>query len=589
MALEPAYARLSRLTMLARLDRLPAGTSATAARVLWAIALVTSIGGLATWGVGLAMDTFVPGVIAMWCFCAAGLALAWVLPLEGAIVMPLFIGIAGWLVDMLPFVMLVGWFGVVVRWMWGLLREKRWPRGGRWVLLPIGLTVWTALGVVMILPADRKHFVLLFGLQVLASATVLLVAECLEGVEQRRTAVNGLLTFVIVCAVAVFLQWTGVPVEGLQDERVSAPVEEAYGVNAFVNSTGMIKYERALEGGAGELRDKLARFRKENPELPEFTAFRAPFKAFGTDLVVRFEGSARALAEELGTRHDFEFLYDNVALAPGKEIPRMRAFPRNALTFAGVAVAALPLAFFALWGATTDRQRWIARLAIVGGFFGVAFSLARGAWAALAVGLVYVLVDGLLSGRRKLQLVAAVVAAAVVLTGTFLVKYDADPLNARAGAEGSIKTRGNLYEDTFGQVTGLHILIGYGSEKPRDEEGNVPAGLKYIPEAGTHSTYLNYLFRTGVPGFLMLVGLYVLAWLQARRESRREEGERRMLAQMLAMAVVIVASHGVVLSLYVEPVYTLTASLILGLAIVGIANGTASLLPWKDRAAATSP
>ena len=574
--------------MLARLDRLPSGTTPKAARILWAIALLTAVGGLVTWAVGLAMETFVPGVIAMWCFCAAGFALAWVLPLESAVVMPLFMGIAGWLVDMLPFVMLVAWFGVVLRWLWGLLRERRWPRGGRWIALPIGLAFWTALGVVMILPADRKHFVLLFGLQVLASATVLLVAECLEGVEQRRVAVNGLLSFVIVCAAAVFLQWTGVPVEGLQDERVSAPVEEAYGVNAFVNSTGMIKYERALEGGAGELRDKLERFRKEHPELPEFTAFRAPFKAFGTDLVIRFEGSARSVAAELAESHDVEFLYDNVALAPGNEIPRMRAFPRNALTFAGVAVAALPLAFFALWGATTERQRWIARLAIVGGFFGVAFSLARGAWAALAVGLVYVLIDGLLPGRKKLQLVAATVAAAVVLTGTFLVKYDADPLNARAGAEGSLDTRESLYKDTFAQVTGLHIVLGYGSEKPRDEEGNRPAGLKYIPEAGTHSTYLNYLFRTGVPGFLMLVGIYGLAWLQARRESRRETGERRTLAQMLAMAVVIVAAHGVVLSLYVEPVYTLTASVILGLAIVGIANGTASLLPWKNRAAATS-
>ena len=157
--------------MLDRLDRLSTGTPTALSRVLWTIALITGAGGIVAWAIGLAMDTFVPGVIAMWCFCATGLALAWVLRMEAAIVMPLFLGIVGWLVDMLPFVMLVAWFGVILRWLWGLVRERRWPRGGRWVWLPIGLTVWTALGAVMVLPADRKHFVLLFGIQVLASGT----------------------------------------------------------------------------------------------------------------------------------------------------------------------------------------------------------------------------------------------------------------------------------------------------------------------------------------------------------------------------------------------------------------------------------
>jgi len=146
------------------------------------------------------------------------------------------------------------------------------------------------------------------------------------------------------------------------------------------------------------------------------------------------------------------------------------------------------------------------------------------------------------------------------------------------------RTRRTLAEDTFAKITGLHILLGYGSEKPRDEEGNVPAGLKYIPEAGTHSTYLNYLFRTGVPGFSMLVALYVVAWLHARRGARRVRGDARSMSQMLAMAIVIVAAHGIVLSLYVEPVYTLTASVLLGLSIAGVGDVSGSLLPWKKNA-----
>lgn len=568
---------------MALLDRLPSDLTPRRARALWALALVTGAGGLVAWGMGLAMDTFVPGVIAMWCFCVAGLALAWALPMPAAAVMPLFMGILGWLVDMLPFVLLVAWFGIVTRWLAGLWLQRRMPRGGRWAWIPIGLAVWTAIGAFIVLPGERKHFVLLFGLQVLASATVLLAAECFERLDARRTVSLGLLTFVVVCSIAVFLQWTGVPIEALQDERVSGPVEEAYGVNAFVNSTGMIKYERAKEGGAGALRKRIERFTGKYPDTPAFAAFRAPFKAFDTDLVVRFDGSARPVAAELDRDLDVELIYDNIGLAPGNEIPRMRSFPRNALTFAGLCVALLPLGFFTLWTATSDRQRWVARLSIVGGLFGIAFSLARGSWAALLVGLAFIAFDKRISVRRKLQVGAAALAAAVILTGTFLVKYDADPINARAGAEGSIETRESLYGDTFAKVTGLHILFGYGSEKPRDAEGNRPAGLRYIPEAGTHSTYLNYLFRTGVPGALMLVALYVSAWLFARRGARIRDGADRTFSTMTAMSIAIIAAHGVVLSLYVEPVYTLTVSLILGLAVAGAMNLQGPLLPWKAR------
>src|SRR3712207_9456803 len=63
-------------------------------------------------------------------------------------------------------------------------------------------------------------------------------------------------------------------------------------------------------------------------------------------------------------------------------------------------------------------------------------------------------------------------------------------------------------------------------------EGNVPAGLHYVPEAGSHSTYLNYLFRTGLPGGLALVALYTVAWLFARRASRSQEQPERLFSAM---------------------------------------------------------
>jgi hypothetical protein len=49
-----------------------------------------------------------PGVVALWSFTVAAVALAFALPLPWALVSPLYMGIAGWLVDMLPFVILAG-------------------------------------------------------------------------------------------------------------------------------------------------------------------------------------------------------------------------------------------------------------------------------------------------------------------------------------------------------------------------------------------------------------------------------------------------------------------------------------------------
>ena len=99
----------------------------------------------------------------------AAAALAYVLPLPYALASPLYMGAFGWLVDMLPLVILLGWAVVVVRWALGVLRERRWPRGGRWTWIPIGLVVWTGLGILVITSLDFKHFLLLLGIQVLAS------------------------------------------------------------------------------------------------------------------------------------------------------------------------------------------------------------------------------------------------------------------------------------------------------------------------------------------------------------------------------------------------------------------------------------
>ena len=560
--------------MLERLDRLPASIDGSRARLLWLLAIGATFVGLVGW----ATQSLGGGVIALWSFCVAAAALALVLPLPYALVSPLYMGVLGWLVDMLPLVILLGWGTVVVRWALGVLQERRLPRGGRWIWLPIGLVVWTALGILVITSLDFKHFLLLLGIQVLASGAVLAVVDRLEALPDRTRLVSALGGFIVLLSVGVFLQWVGVNIEALQNGEVRKRVEAAYGVDAFPNNIGMIKYARSINAGSLELRQKMERVAVDNEDLPPFEVFRPKFQAYENSLVVRFQGSARPFEEELSAR-GVRLLYDNVGLAPANTVPRMRSFPRNALTYAGICAALFPLAFFLIW---TGRKR-LGWAVLVACLFGAGFSLARGAWVAIALGIIYLLADGVIAKRQKTTVVIAFLAAALVLTGVFLAKYKVDPLNGRAGGGASVNTRDDLYRDTFDIVkkNPQYALLGYGTEQPRTESGTNKEGTRYVPRAGTHSTYLNYLFRTGIPGALMILALYVGAGLHARQAARERDGDEALFATLITASVVIVAAHAVILSLYVEPIYTLVISLVLGAAMASAHGLTGSIWPWK--------
>lgn len=548
--------------MLERLDRLPSDHAPRLARALWALALAAIVAGVAGW----ATQTLVGGVIALWAFCLAAALLGVVMPLPYALVSPLFLGLLGWLVDMLPLVILIGWAAAVVRWALGVLRERRLPRGGRWIWLPVALVVWTGLGILVITSLDFKHFLLLLGIQVLASGAVLAVVDRMRTLEDRTRAVSALGAFVVVLSVAVFLQWIGVDIEALQNSAVRRRVEAAYGVDAFPNNIGMIKYARSINAGAAELRGEVKKIAKDTPDLPPFEVFRPKFQAYENSLVVRFAGSARPFEREL-SKANITLLFDNVGLAPANTVPRMRSFPRNALTYAGVCAALLPFAFFLIW---TGRKRlgWATAAACL---FGAGFSLARGAWVAIALGIAYLLVDGVVTRRQKATVVIAYLVGALVLTGVFFAKYQVDPVTGRAGGGASVNTRDDLYRDTFALVkkNPIYAVLGYGTEKPRTESGTTKEGTRYVPPAGTHSTYLNYLFRTGLPGMLMILALYVSVWLHARVAARVREGAEALFATLAAMSIAIAGAHAVILSLYVEPIYTLVISVLLGLAMAG--------------------
>jgi hypothetical protein len=560
-----------------RLAQLPASAPGRTALRLWSVALLSFVAAVGFW----LPHTLGGGVVAMWLFAVSAAAVALVLPLPYALVSPLFMGIAGWLVDMLPFVILVGAVAVVARWAVTLMLERRLPRGARATWLPIFLVVWTTLGVLAIGSADLKHFLLLFGLQLLSSGYILAVIDSLGRLQDRLRVASALLVYVLLLSVGVLLQWFGVPIQALQNNEVSRRVEAAYGLDAFTNEVGMIKYTLSTNGGAKEFRQRLDALRSSQPAIPAYQVIAPRLHAWSSFIVIRFEGSARPEEAQLRTL-GVRLVYDNLGLAPSKEVPRMRSFARNPLTYGGVGVVVLPFAFFFAWSGE-GRKRWLGRLAIAACLFGAAFSLSRGAWAAIAVGTLYLAVDGVIGWRRKGQVFLAFVGIALFMTAVFVTKYSIDPLHARAGGEGSINTRSSVYKQTAGALGGFHLLTGFGTEQPRTASGASHISGRYIPKAGTHSTYLNYLFRTGVPGMLALMALYLVAALHARAASRSRPGNERVLGSLTAMSVISFAAQGAILSLFVEPIYTLVVSLVIGLALAWSLDMRNSILPWRTQ------
>ena len=83
--------------------------------------------------------------------------------------------------------------------------------------------------------------------------------------------------------------------------------------------------------------------------------------------------------------------------------------------------------------------------------------------------------------------------------------------------------------------------------------------------------------------------LYVLPGLQARTAARVRSGNEAVISSLAAMAVVIAAAHGTILSLFVEPAYALTITIVLGAALAGSLALSSSIVPWKARRRSPTP
>jgi hypothetical protein len=63
------------------------------------------------------------------------------------------------------------------------------------------------------------------------------------------------------------------------------------------------------------------------------------------------------------------------------------------------------------------------------------------------------------------------------------------------------------------------------------------------------------------------------------------DGDESIFATMIAAAIFAVAAHAAILSLYVEPIYTLSISLIVGLAMAGVRDLPGSVIAFRPKPA----
>jgi hypothetical protein len=77
------------------------------------------------------------------------------------------------------------------------------------------------------------------------------------------------------------------------------------------------------------------------------------------------------------------------------------------------------------------------------------------------------------------------------------------------------------------------------------------------------------------------MALYLIAFLHARAAAREKTGDDALFATTAAAVVIVVAAHGLLLSLYVEPIYTLVVSCVVGLAMASAAGLRRSVWPWR--------
>lgn len=177
----------------------------------------------------------------------------------------------------------------------------------------------------------------------------------------------------------------------------------------------------------------------------------------------------------------------------------------------------LPFFLLAWFGRDAGWRRYVAPLILLASFVPVVYSLNRGLWTALAVGLAFVVIRLLADGRAwaAYTLVTGLLTGALVLFLTPLMSI----IQERLANPHSNDRRAQLFELTFSSVWQGSPILGFGTT--RNVQGSFAsiAGGETaactgcgVPPLGTQGALTSVIFFQGIVGlalFLLFFALWV--------------------------------------------------------------------------------
>ncbi|CAN5184204.1 hypothetical protein BH20ACT9_BH20ACT9_15970 [soil metagenome] len=136
----------------------------------------------------------------------------------------------------------------------------------------------------------------------------------------------------------------------------------------------------------------------------------------------------------------------------------------------------------------------------------VVYSLNRGLWLSLAIGLLYASVR--LAAARRLGVLVGLACATLVVSLLLALSPLGDVVADRLATPHSNQDRLSLYSETSARVRQAP-LFGYGT--PQDSATDTG-----LPSVGTQGQLWMVLFSHGVPGAVLFVGWLLSAWWRTR-------------------------------------------------------------------------
>jgi O-antigen ligase len=162
------------------------------------------------------------------------------------------------------------------------------------------------------------------------------------------------------------------------------------------------------------------------------------------------------------------------------------------------------------WRVVSRRFKLVLLLVGVASVVPVVFSLNRGLWLSLGLGLVYAGFRLTLRGRER-AMVAFLVASLAIVAAVTLTPLKAK-IDERLATPHSNERRVLLYEEALQGVT-ESPLFGYGAPRPSTWNPNAPS-------VGTQGQIWLVLFSNGLPGTFFFLGWFGYAFWRLRRADR---------------------------------------------------------------------